>query len=66
MRLGKSEELKRKYKAAFGDAPCDHLDVEKETSMAGTTGDYICLRCGKDAPYDALIAERKKLQGEAS
>jgi hypothetical protein len=66
MRLGKSEEIKRKYKAAFGNTPCDHPELEKETSMMGTTGDYICLRCGKDAPYDVLMEERRKLKGGAS
>ena len=34
-------------KNAWGDKPCDHLELEKEYDKGAATGDYVCKQCGQ-------------------
>ena len=36
-----------KLKNAWGDKPCDHIELEKEFDKGTATGDYVCKQCGQ-------------------
>ena len=47
MQLEESNRLRKQW----GDAPCDHPNIEKEYLKSMSTGDEVCTTCGR-AIYD--------------
>jgi len=44
MQLEKAERLRNE----MGDKPCNHENIDKEYIKGMGTGDYVCIRCGKN------------------
>jgi len=43
--MNQAERLREKW----GDKPCDHPEIKRaQYDLGGTTGDYVCLQCGKE------------------
>ncbi len=42
----------------WGDKPCDHPSIVRESNMGFSTGDYVCTQCGRNVERN----EREKKQ----
>lgn len=48
---------------AWGDAPCEHPEFDKEYDLGADTGDFICTQCGKEFSRhqrDEMINKREQ------
>jgi len=43
MDIKKADFIKKQW----GNKPCKHPQLEKEYIMGSSTGDYICVQCGR-------------------
>lgn len=56
MQLTKANQLRK----AWGNAPCDHPNLEKEYFGGADTGDWVCTQCGRSFPRDQSDQNRDK------
>jgi len=50
MYIHQAQRLRREW-AAKGNPPCDHAQVQPETTVTRySTGNWICVTCGKSMP----------------
>jgi len=47
MTIIQAAELRVKWKLHRNHPPCEHLNLEKEWSDNGPTGNYNCIICGE-------------------
>jgi hypothetical protein len=41
-------DMAAKLRKAWGDKSCAHKELDKEYYLGMSTGDYVCMRCGKE------------------
>lgn len=46
-----------RLRAAWGDQPCDHPELEAEFYLGLETGDQVCTTCG-EAFWNGVIPEK--------
>ena len=56
MQLKEANQLRK----AWGNAPCDHPNLEKEYSLGADTGDWVCTQCGRSFPRNQSEQSRDK------
>ncbi len=47
----------------WGDKPCEHPDYDREILFGCSTGDYVCVQCGRcltNEEMEAIKTKRKK------
>lgn len=43
---------------SWGDKPCEHPSLVKESNMGFSTGDYVCTQCGRNVDYDDWVNKK--------
>jgi hypothetical protein len=44
----------------WGDKPCEHPSLVRESNMGFSTGDYVCTQCGRNVDRDDWANNKKQ------